>query len=99
MAVVLVHEGPTVTRESYEKTVQNLTDGEKTKMEALSDWPVEGILMHSAGEGPDGFRIVDVWESREAAEAFGEKLGPALAEVGITDQPQMYEAYAFVGGQ
>ena len=52
--------------------------------------------MHSAGQGPNGFRVVDIWESQEAAEAFGEKLGPVLAEVGITDPPQMYEAYVFV---
>ena len=97
MAIVLVHEGPTVTRESYDQTVEKLTGG-KTKMESFSDWPVEGILMHSAGEAPGGFRVVDVWESREAAEAFGERLGPVLAEVGITDPPLMYEAHAFVGG-
>ena len=95
MAIVLVHEGPTVTQENYEKTVQKLTGG-NTKMESVSDWPVEGILVHSAGEGPKGFRVVDVWESQEAVDAFGEKLGPILAEVGITDPPQMYEAYAFV---
>jgi len=95
MAIVLVHEGPTVTQENYDETVAKLTGG-KTEMEALSDWPVEGILMHSAGQGPTGFRVVDIWESQEAAEAFGEKLGPVLAEVGITDPPQMYEAYAFV---
>ena len=95
MAIVLVHEGPTVTQENYDETVKKLTGG-KTKMEAFSDWPVEGILMHNAGQGPNGFRVVDVWESQEAAEAFGEKLRPVLAEVGITDPPQMYEAYAFV---
>ena len=95
MAVVLVHEGPTVTQENYDETVQKLTGG-KTRMESISDWPVEGILMHSAGQGPNGFRVVDVWESEEAAEAFGEKLGPVLAEVGITDPPQMYKAHAFV---
>jgi hypothetical protein len=95
MAIVLVHEGPTVTQENYEKTVEKLTGG-KTTMESVSDWPVEGILVHSAGEGPNGFRVVDVWESQEAVDAFGEKLGPILAEVGITDPPQMYEAYAFV---
>jgi hypothetical protein len=95
MAIVLIHEGSTVTRENYEKTAEKLTGG-KTKMESVSDWPVEGILMHSAGEGPNGFRVVDVWESQEAADAFGEKLGPILAEVGITDPPQMYETYAFV---
>lgn len=96
MAIVLVHEGPTITRENYDKTVSALTGG-KDKMESSSDWPVEGILVHTAGEGPNGFRIVDVWESQEAADAFGAKLAPVLAEVGITDQPETYEAYAFVG--
>ena len=96
MAVVLVHEGPTVTRENYEKTAEKLTGGEKSTMESFSDWPVGGILMHSAGEGPNGFRIVDVWESEEAANAFGEQLGPILADVGITDAPHMYEAHTFV---
>jgi hypothetical protein len=67
-------------------------------MESASDWPVAGILMHSAGQGPNGFRIVDVWESQQAADAFGAKLGPVLDEVGITDEPEMYEAYAFVDG-
>ena len=97
MAIVLVHEGPTVTQEKYDETVKRLTGG-STRMESLSDWPVEGILMHCAGEGPNGFRVVDVWESQEAVDAFGEKLRPVLAEVGITDPPQMYEAHAFVAG-
>jgi hypothetical protein len=65
-------------------------------MEDISDWPVEGILVHTAGEGPNGFRIVDVWESQEAVDAFGEHLGPVLAEVGITDPPQMYETHVYV---
>jgi hypothetical protein len=95
MAVILVHQGPTVTKENYDETVKKLTDG-KDKMDSTSDWPVEGILVHSAGEGPDGFRVVDVWESEEAANAFGEQLGPILEEIGITDPPQMYEAHAFV---
>jgi len=97
MAIVLVHEGPTVTRENYDKTVEKLTGG-KARMESLSDWPVDGILVHSAGEGPNGFRVVDVWESQEAVDAFGERLAPVLAEIGISDPPQMYEAHAFVSG-
>ncbi|MGI9019592.1 MAG: hypothetical protein ACR2G3_02635 [Solirubrobacterales bacterium] len=75
--------------------VEKLT-GDKPRMEALSDWPVEGILMHSAGQGPNGFRVVDVWESEEAASAFGETLGPLLAEAGISDPPQLYPAHTFV---
>jgi len=95
MPVILVHQGPTVTQENYDATVKKLTGG-KDSMESASDWPVEGILVHSAGQGPDGFRVVDVWESEEAANAFGEQLGPILEEIGITDPPQLYEAHAFV---
>jgi len=65
-------------------------------MESRSDWPVEGILVHVAGEGPNGFRIVDVWESEEAARRFGELLGPHMQEIGITEQPEIYPVHAFV---
>jgi hypothetical protein len=96
MAVVLVHQGPTITRERYEEVVRRLTDGRKDRMGSASDWPVEGLLMHAAGEGPGGFRVVDVWVSEDACNAFGEVLGPHLQEVGITDQPEMYAAHTFV---
>ena len=95
MPVVLIHQGPTVTRENYEATVQKLTDG-KSSVDSLSDWPVEGILVHVAGESPQGFRVVDVWESEEAAQRFGEILQPILQEVGITDAPELYPADTFV---
>jgi hypothetical protein len=39
-------------------------------MESLSDWPVEGILSHVAGQTENGFRVVDVWESKEACDRF-----------------------------
>ncbi len=95
MAVVLVHQGGGVTRESYEETVRKLTGG-KSRLESPSDWPVEGLLVHTAGESPGGFRIVDVWESEEAARRFGEKLMPILQEVGITAEPEMYTTHTFV---
>ena len=94
MAVVLVHEGPTLTQERYEQTVQKLSG--KDRLESLVDWPVPGILSHVAGQGPNGFRVVDVWESQEAAEAFGEHLGPVLAEVGVAETPELYEAHTHV---
>jgi hypothetical protein len=53
MAVVLVHHGPSLTQERYEETVRRLTDG-KSRMESLSDWPVEGILFHVAGQTENG---------------------------------------------
>ncbi|MBV8217334.1 MAG: hypothetical protein JO325_02630 [Solirubrobacterales bacterium] len=96
MAVVLVFQGPTVTQEAYSETVRGLTEGRRERMESRSDWPVEGLLVHAAGEGPNGFRVVDVWESEEACKRFGEVLGPHLQQAGITDQPEIYPAHAFV---
>ncbi len=95
MTVVLVHQGPTVTQERYEETVRRLSGG-KTRMETPADWPVEGILVHIAGQGEHGFRVVDVWESEDAARRFGDQLMPILEEVGITEAPEIYTTHTFV---
>src|SRR6266511_5415935 len=94
MAVVLVHQGPDVTRERYDQVIRSMMG--KDRAESASDWPVEGLLVHAAGEGPNGFRVVDVWESEEAARRFGEELAPHLQEAGITAEPEVYQAHAFV---
>jgi hypothetical protein len=94
MAVVLVHQGPSVTQERYDEVVRKLSG--KHGMESPSDWPVEGLLVHVAGQSPQGFRVVDVWESEEACRRFGEELMPVLKEVGIDDEPELYPAHAFV---
>jgi hypothetical protein len=94
MPVVLVHQGPGVTQESYEQVVRSMMG--KDRAESPSDWPVPGLLVHTAGEGPNGFRVVDVWESEEAARRFGDELAPHLREAGITAEPELYSAHTFV---
>jgi hypothetical protein len=95
MAVVLVHQGPTLTQEKYDEIVRRLTEG-RGRMESPSDWPVAGLLSHAAGEAPSGFRVVDVWESEAACQQFGDVLMPILQEVGVTEQPEVYPAHTFV---
>jgi len=92
MPIVIVHEG--LTQEQYEEVVRKMTG--KERMESPSDWPVEGLLVHATGQGASGFRVVDVWESEEAWNRFGEVLGPVLQEVGIEAQPEVYPAQTFV---
>jgi hypothetical protein len=94
MSVVLIHQGSSFTREKYEEVVRKLTG--KARMESASDWPVEGLLVHVAGDSPQGFRVVDVWQSEDACNRFGKTLGPILQEVGVEDQPEIYEAHTFV---
>ena len=95
MPVILVHEGPTLTRERYEEAVRRVTGG-TTPMRTPADWPVEGLLVHAAGQGKNGFRVVDLWESEEAAGRFGSIIATVMREIGVTDMPEVYPAHTFV---
>jgi hypothetical protein len=49
----------------------------------LDNNPADGLIVHTAGWDEEGgvFRIFDVWESREQAEAFmRDRLQPVLEE-------------------
>jgi hypothetical protein len=94
MPIIAIFESPSLTRESYEESVRLLTG--KEHAESPTDWPVEGLLAHAAGEGEHGFRVVDVWESEEAFGRFGEKLMPIMEEIGIEGEPEVYPAHTFV---
>jgi hypothetical protein len=65
-------------------------------MEKPANWPVEGLLVHVAGQGPNGFRVVDVWESEEAFQRFGEKLMPIMKAIGIEGAPEVYPSHTVV---
>ena len=95
MPVILVHTGPTLTQERYEEAVRRVAGG-RAPMQSPADWPVEGLLVHAAGQGKDGFRVVDLWESEEAAGRFGAIMVPILQEIGVTDMPEIYPAHTFV---
>lgn len=93
MPVVLVHEG--ISQEQYEESVRKLTG--KERLDSPADWPVPGLLAHIPGPGgPNGFRVVDVWESREAVDAFAGQLVPILNDIGVQGEPEIYEAHTFV---
>jgi hypothetical protein len=96
MPVVLVSP-PGFTRAQYEESVRKLTGG-KARVSSLADWPVKGLLAHIAGESPSGFRVVDIWESREALDRFGAVLMPIFAEIGVKGEPEIYETHTFVSG-
>jgi hypothetical protein len=93
--VVAVFQEPNFTQAQYEESVRRVTGG-KSRVESPADWPVEGLLAHIAGEGENGFRVVDVWESEEAFRRFGETLIPILQELGIEGQPEIYAAHTYV---
>ena len=95
MPVALVSQGGGITKELYDETIRRMTGG-KTRADSPADWPVEGLLVHVAGEAEGGFRVVDVWESEEALRRFAETLVPILQELGVEGKPEIYPTHAFV---
>ena len=95
MPVVAVFENPTLTQEKYEESVRKVSGG-KARMESPGDWPADGLLAHIAGEGQNGFRVVDVWASQDGFRRFGETLIPILQEIGVEGEPEVYETHTFV---
>jgi hypothetical protein len=61
------------------------------------DWP-EGLLFHSAGIGPGGLVVYEVWESQAAQGRFmSGRLAAALQQGGITGAPSRAEWHQLVG--
>jgi hypothetical protein len=48
---------------------------------------------HICYETATGFGVVDVWESEEAFAAFGEILGPLLAETDLKPTPHVHRIH------
>jgi hypothetical protein len=67
--------------EHYE-TIRELTNQDK-------DYP-KGNLIHLVCFDDKGIRVTDVWESKEAFEAFGhDVLQPAFAKANLPGQPKI----------
>ena len=81
---------PAVTSEQYDESVRRL--------EALGDWPPEGLAYHVAFRSEGTFRVSEIWDSREQFDAFGKRLMPVLTDVGIelSGEPEMLEIHNII---
>jgi quinol monooxygenase YgiN len=63
----------------------------------------EGAILHTATDTPDGVRMFDVWESREAFERFMEdKIAPLAEELDIEmtgPPPEIHELFTVILNQ
>jgi hypothetical protein len=94
MLILAIHETPSLTQERYEEVVRRLTG--KDRIESPADLPFEGLLVHAAGQGPNGFCVFDVFESEEAVERFRSAMGTIAQDVGIKEPPQFFPAHTAV---
>ncbi len=76
--------------EQYDQTIR--------RMQEQGDWPPDGLEYHVAFVDPQGnLRVSEIWSSRERFQAFGERLMPVLAEVGIDPgEPELLEIHNII---
>lgn len=85
---ILVRFAPTssTTTDMYDDTI--------ARLQAQGDFPPDGLDLHVAFTADGSLRVSEVWDSREQFEAFGPRLMPILAEVGIDPgQPELFEVH------
>ncbi len=79
-----------VTTAQYDETIRRL--------EQAGDFPPDGLDTHVAFTGDDGgIRVSEVWDSPERFQAFGERLMPLLAELGIeVKEPEILQVHNII---
>ena len=65
--------------------------------EAKADHPA-GRLSHVGFEQDGVMRVVDVWDTIDSFQAFGETLMPIIASIGASVTPELSEARHFQTG-
>jgi hypothetical protein len=73
---ILIRFAPaSLTAQQYDESVRRL--------DAEGNWPPEGLDYHVCFGSEGKLRVSEIWDSREQLDAFGERLMPVLANVGI----------------
>jgi heme-degrading monooxygenase HmoA len=88
MPVLMIMETDGVTTEDYDRLNDSIG------IHGDEDAP-DGLIQHAAGVDENGrFVVVDLWESEAKLEAFFERLGPAMQEVGMPQtQPKILQTH------
>jgi hypothetical protein len=72
--------------EQYDETIRRLQEN--------GEFPPDGLELHVCFLADGNVRVSEVWESQEQFNAFGERLMPLLADVGIDPgQPETFTVH------
>ena len=84
---VLVRFAPSnATTEQYDESIRRLQDS--------GDFPPDGLEYHVCFLSDGSVRVSEIWDSMEQFQAFGERLMPILADLGIdAGRPETFEVY------
>jgi hypothetical protein len=87
VAIVAVFEFPNEPVEKYEEVFE-------VGGAPITDQPKR--LSHVCYGTENGFTVVDVWADEESFAAFGEIIGPAIAQVGIDGKPVIHPVVGLI---
>jgi len=86
MSVLIRFAPASLTAEQYDESVRRL-QGE-------GNWPPDGLEYHCCFGSEGSLRVSEIWDSREQLDAFGQRLMPVLAAVGIEPgQPEIMDVH------
>jgi len=89
MSILLRFTPASLTRDRYDESVRRLREA--------GDFPPEGMELHVCFGEEGSLRVSEIWDSREQSEAFGERLMPLLADIGIDPgEPEVLEVHNMV---
>ena len=96
MAIGVLLDVPGGTQEQYEQINEKAFGDPKGPSE-----PPDGLIIHTAGATKSGWRIFDVWESREAFDRFNnEIIMPAVEGMDLPQiPPEVYDLSNVIGGK
>jgi hypothetical protein len=90
MAVIFYFDVQGMSSEKYDEVINRL--------EAAGAGSPKGRSYHVAFGSPGELKVVDVWDSQQDFDAFGETLVPILTELGIDPRPRSYEVRNVIVG-
>jgi hypothetical protein len=91
MSIVARFNNTNLTAQKYEEANRRLADA--------GLWPQPNGLEYHVCFGTGGnLRVSEIWESREHLAAFGERLMPILADIGIefSATPEIFDVHNIV---
>jgi hypothetical protein len=89
MSILIRFASASLTAEQYDESVRRL--------QGNGPWPPDGLDYHVCFGSEGKLRVSEIWDSREQLDAFGERLMPVLAEVGIQPgEPELMDIHNIV---
>jgi len=89
MSLLIRFSPPSLTAEQYDAVVRRLNE------EVV--FPADGLDYEICFGSGDKHKVSQVWDSKEQMEAFGARITPILAELGINPaEPEVVEVHNII---